>query len=65
MAQVPCDRTKIIHFVSISSLTKEVSVRPKYPELLESVFLKKYEMADIDVAAWFASVMESITESNR
>lgn len=36
------------------SLTKDYRNRPKYPELLEMAFIKMYESADVDVAAWFA-----------
>lgn len=42
---------------SIDSLTKNYRERPKYAELMETDFLKQYEHADVDVAAWFASVV--------
>lgn len=59
----PMAKFTIIYF--IFSLTKDVKLRPKYPELLESDYLKNYENANIDVAAWFALVMETKIESNR
>lgn len=43
---------RVIHFHY--SLTKDYRNRPKYPELLEMAFIKMYESADVDVAAWFA-----------
>lgn len=45
-------------FISYS-LTKDYRNRPKYPELLESAFIKMCEQADVDVATWFASVMHN------
>ena len=42
-----------------NSLTKNYRERPKYPELLESDFLKTYENAHVDVSAWFASVTKT------
>lgn len=41
------------------SLTKKKEFRPKYPELLEQQFIKKYEVQQVDVASWLASVMEN------
>lgn len=38
-------------------LTKDYEKRPKYRELLEHNFIKRYEKANVDVAAWFATVM--------
>lgn len=49
---------------SFYSLTKDYRNRPKYPELLESAFIKMYENADIDVAAWFASVMHITSQQS-
>lgn len=46
-------------FINTFSLTKDYRNRPKYPELLESAFIKMYESANVDVAAWFASVMHT------
>lgn len=43
----------------LHSLTKDYRNRPKYPELLESAFIKMYEQADVDVAKWYASVMQN------
>ncbi|XP_055299890.1 dual specificity mitogen-activated protein kinase kinase hemipterous-like isoform X2 [Sitodiplosis mosellana] len=45
-------------------LTKDYRHRPKYPELLESAFIKMYEKADVDVATWFASVMHDQQQPN-
>jgi len=40
-------------------LTKDYKRRPKYKKLLEHNFIKRYETANVDVAAWFAEVMQS------
>ncbi|XP_035222775.1 dual specificity mitogen-activated protein kinase kinase 7-like, partial [Stegodyphus dumicola] len=45
-------------------LTKDYRKRPKYKDLLEHNFIKRYEKANVDVAAWFASVMEKGTPRN-
>lgn len=45
-------------FSSNYSLTKNYHKRPKYTELLDLPFIKKYETEPVDVATWFASVME-------
>lgn len=44
--------------IRFCSLTKESGNRPKYAELLQSDFIKKYDTADVDVASWLASVMQ-------
>lgn len=41
------------------SLTKNYKERPKYAELQEQPFFKDFEQMHVDVAGWFASVMES------
>lgn len=51
-------------FFFLISLTKNYRDRPKYAELLETDFLKQYDHANIDVAAWFASVMEMHVPKN-
>ncbi|XP_022104846.1 dual specificity mitogen-activated protein kinase kinase 7-like isoform X2 [Acanthaster planci] len=38
-------------------LTKDCSQRPKYKQLMEHSFFKRYELAKVDVATWFATVM--------
>lgn len=48
----------------IFSLTKNYRERPKYAELLETDFLKQYEHANIDVAEWFASVVQMSEPKN-
>lgn len=47
-----------VNLIFIFSLLKNVRNRPKYPELLQQPFIKKYEVEHVDVATWFASVME-------
>ncbi|XP_071947450.1 dual specificity mitogen-activated protein kinase kinase 7-like [Antedon mediterranea] len=37
-------------------LTKDCTKRPKYKTLIEHGFFKRYELAHVDVASWFASV---------
>lgn len=44
--------------ISLSSLTKNHHDRPKYPELLEQPFIKRYERQSVDVCSWFASEMK-------
>lgn len=39
-------------------LTKDYRKRPKYKTLLEHPFIRRYEQANVDVAAWFAKVMK-------
>ncbi|XP_033642988.1 dual specificity mitogen-activated protein kinase kinase 7-like [Asterias rubens] len=41
-------------------LTKDCSQRPKYKQLMEHSFFKRYELAKVDVATWFATVMAKI-----
>lgn len=43
-----------IEVFSFFSLTKNFRHRPKYRELLEHPFLKRYEMKQVDVALWYA-----------
>ncbi|KAJ8038852.1 Dual specificity mitogen-activated protein kinase kinase 7 [Holothuria leucospilota] len=47
------------HFIQ-SCLTKDHQKRPKYPQLMEHSFFKRYEIARVDVASWFAQVLEKI-----
>ncbi|XP_065200843.1 dual specificity mitogen-activated protein kinase kinase 7-like [Planococcus citri] len=49
-------------FVS-SCLTKDYSHRPKYKELLEHPFLKRYELKNVDVAAWYAKAVSNSTSN--
>ncbi|CAN8020151.1 unnamed protein product [Ixodes persulcatus] len=48
-------------FVS-ECLTKNYKERPKYRELLEHPFIKRYETKEVDVAAWLAEVMDGPSE---
>ena len=41
-------------------LTKNYKHRPKHKKLLEHAFIKKYESQQVDVAAWYASVMRQM-----
>ncbi|EEC10618.1 mitogen-activated protein kinase kinase MKK4, putative [Ixodes scapularis] len=43
-------------------LTKDYRERPKYRELLEHPFIKRYETKEVDVAAWLAEVMDGSSE---
>uniref|UniRef100_A0A3P8NNQ8 Dual specificity mitogen-activated protein kinase kinase 7 n=1 Tax=Astatotilapia calliptera TaxID=8154 RepID=A0A3P8NNQ8_ASTCA len=45
-------------------LTKDHRKRPKYHQLLEHSFIRRYEVLDVDVAGWFQVVMDR-TESPR
>ncbi|XP_026215277.2 serine/threonine-protein kinase N2-like [Anabas testudineus] len=45
-------------------LTKDHRKRPKYHQLLEHSFIRRYEVLDVDVAGWFQAVMDR-TESPR
>ncbi|MED6258597.1 Dual specificity mitogen-activated protein kinase kinase 7, partial [Characodon lateralis] len=45
-------------------LTKDHRKRPKYHQLLEHSFIRRYEVLEVDVAGWFQTVMER-TESPR
>jgi len=45
-------------FVSVC-LTKDLKLRPKYRQLLEHPFLKRYENESVDVASWFQRAMEN------
>uniref|UniRef100_A0A8C5HV68 Protein kinase domain-containing protein n=1 Tax=Gouania willdenowi TaxID=441366 RepID=A0A8C5HV68_GOUWI len=45
-------------------LTKDHRKRPKYHQLLEHSFIRRYEVLDVDVAGWFQTVMDR-TESPR
>ncbi|KAG5277765.1 hypothetical protein AALO_G00091140 [Alosa alosa] len=49
---------------SLTCLTKDHRKRPKYHKLLEHPFIRRYEVLDVEVAAWFQEVMER-TESPR
>lgn len=40
-------------------LHKEANKRPSYGELLEHPFIKKYENADVDMAAWASQAVEN------
>lgn len=42
-----------------NSLIKNYSERPKYPELLRTDFIKRYESTDVDVAAWLAPILST------
>ncbi|XP_078604950.1 dual specificity mitogen-activated protein kinase kinase 7-like isoform X2 [Branchiostoma floridae x Branchiostoma japonicum] len=42
-------------------LTKDFKKRPKYRQLLEHGFIKRYETKDVDVAGWFTDVMATTT----
>ena len=44
------------------SLTKEVSNRPKFHQLMDDPFIKRTEREDTDVGAWFRDILER--ESN-
>lgn len=41
-------------------LTKEVTERPQYPELLQHALIKKYEKEEVDVGAWFRGVVSRL-----
>ncbi|KAJ6636226.1 Dual specificity mitogen-activated protein kinase kinase hemipterous [Pseudolycoriella hygida] len=58
---LPTDKDFSIEFQTFvkKCLAKNYKERPKYPELQEQPFLKKYEQMPVDVAGWFACVMES------
>ncbi|MGH0179308.1 UNVERIFIED_CONTAM: hypothetical protein FKN15_001861 [Acipenser sinensis] len=45
-------------------LTKDHRRRPKYHKLLEHNFIRRYEVLEVEVAAWFQDIMEK-TESPR
>uniref|UniRef100_A0A4W6FJM0 mitogen-activated protein kinase kinase n=1 Tax=Lates calcarifer TaxID=8187 RepID=A0A4W6FJM0_LATCA len=45
-------------------LTKDHRKRPKYHQLLEHNFIRRYEVLEVDVAGWFQTVMDR-TESPR
>jgi hypothetical protein len=45
---------------SLSSLSKEVVVRPYYHDLLEHPLIKEYESKDVDVGEWFRDVNKTI-----
>uniref|UniRef100_A0A3Q3WHF5 Dual specificity mitogen-activated protein kinase kinase 7 n=1 Tax=Mola mola TaxID=94237 RepID=A0A3Q3WHF5_MOLML len=45
-------------------LTKDHRKRPKYHQLLEHSFIRRYEVLEVDVAGWFQTVMDR-TESPR
>uniref|UniRef100_A0A8C7X834 Dual specificity mitogen-activated protein kinase kinase 7 n=1 Tax=Oryzias sinensis TaxID=183150 RepID=A0A8C7X834_9TELE len=45
-------------------LTKDHRKRPKYHQLLEHSFIRRYEVLEVDVAGWFQTVMDG-TESPR
>ncbi|XP_071821901.1 dual specificity mitogen-activated protein kinase kinase 7-like isoform X2 [Apostichopus japonicus] len=47
------------HFIQ-SCLTKDHQKRPKYPQLMEHSFFKRYEIARVDVASWFAQVLQKV-----
>ncbi|XP_071493793.1 dual specificity mitogen-activated protein kinase kinase 7-like [Diadema setosum] len=47
-------------------LTKDYNKRPKYIQLKEHSFFKRYLIAKVDVASWFASVMHKVrTQTSR
>ncbi|XP_037036933.1 dual specificity mitogen-activated protein kinase kinase hemipterous-like isoform X1 [Bradysia coprophila] len=58
---LPTDKDFSIEFQTFvrRCLTKNYKERPKYPELQEQPFLKIYEQKPVDVAGWFAHVMET------
>lgn len=64
LSKIETIQTTYVIFPPNFSLTKDYRNRPKYPELLESAFIKKYENADVDVATWFASVMHNQQPNN-
>ena len=45
------------------SLTKDYEKRPKYGVLLRDPFIKRYASEQIDVAAWFAQVQQTIAQA--
>jgi hypothetical protein len=45
---------------SLSSLSKEVVVRPYYRDLLEHPLIKEYESKDVDIGEWFRDVNKTI-----
>ncbi|KAK3087466.1 hypothetical protein FSP39_006298 [Pinctada imbricata] len=51
---------ELCSFVS-DCLTKDYKKRPKYKKLLEHPFIKKYEVEQVDVAAWFSDMYPIIS----
>ncbi|XP_064649831.1 dual specificity mitogen-activated protein kinase kinase 7-like [Lineus longissimus] len=45
-------------------LTKDFKKRPKYKELLEHNFIKRYEMLHIDVSKWYKDIRQRIELQN-
>ena len=44
-------------FICFFSLTKDVTRRPKYRELLKHPFILRYEEKQVDVGAWLDGVL--------
>lgn len=44
-------------YVTLFSLTKEKRQRPKYAQLKNDPFIKKYEKAEVDVGEWFENAV--------
>ncbi|XP_072015628.1 dual specificity mitogen-activated protein kinase kinase 7-like isoform X2 [Amphiura filiformis] len=45
-------------------LTKDCKKRPKYKQLMDHSFFKRYDLAKVDVATWFATVMAKINSQS-
>lgn len=50
----------LLIFLYVSSLAKEVSDRPYYPDLLQHPLIKEYESKDVDIGLWFRDVCTTI-----
>ncbi|XP_033095994.1 dual specificity mitogen-activated protein kinase kinase 7-like [Anneissia japonica] len=46
-------------------LTKDCTKRPKYKTLMEHGFFKRYEVARVDVASWFATVRTRMQQAQQ
>uniref|UniRef100_A0A915ILX8 mitogen-activated protein kinase kinase n=1 Tax=Romanomermis culicivorax TaxID=13658 RepID=A0A915ILX8_ROMCU len=51
-----------IRFVN-SCLTKDLEKRPKYPELMETPFFKKYEKSTVDVGGYVKEMLDRLSNN--
>lgn len=54
--RIVCSTNCIYHHFS---LIKEEAYRPKYTQLLETKFVRKYESANVDVAGFVSRVLDA------
>ena len=54
---LPCINFRILFIFFFTSLTKDVTRRPKYRELLKHPFILRYEEKQVDVGSWLSGVL--------